>query len=177
VCTEATTVLRTVALDFFFNCWYLEIPSDNRIWHVPRCVQYHEQSYRLKTFQNFYAGSGSRTPELYSESPDWFENCFMYEKFVACREFHLPEWHSIPFHISNVKSWTQSNLRERQEQGSLLQRLSLQFAPVAAIFLFLIVCPCGRIAWSSCFPCEFPLICWLFNGTLILTLNRVWPKD
>jgi hypothetical protein len=27
VCTEAGTVLRTVALDFFFNCWYLEILS------------------------------------------------------------------------------------------------------------------------------------------------------
>jgi hypothetical protein len=31
VCAEASTVLRDVAADFFFNCWYLEIPSDNRI--------------------------------------------------------------------------------------------------------------------------------------------------
>jgi hypothetical protein len=31
-------------------------------------------------------GSGSRTVELYSVSPDWFEYCFIYEKFVACRE-------------------------------------------------------------------------------------------
>jgi hypothetical protein len=31
VYTEAGTVLRTVALDIFFNCWYLEIASDNRI--------------------------------------------------------------------------------------------------------------------------------------------------
>jgi hypothetical protein len=63
VCAEASTVLRAVAADFFCNCWCLEIPSDNRI------------------------GSESRNPELYSVSPDWFEYCFIYEKFVACREF------------------------------------------------------------------------------------------
>jgi hypothetical protein len=27
MCAEASTVLRAVAADFFFNCWYLEIPS------------------------------------------------------------------------------------------------------------------------------------------------------
>jgi hypothetical protein len=31
MCAEASTVLRAVAVDFFFNCWYLEIPSDNGI--------------------------------------------------------------------------------------------------------------------------------------------------
>jgi hypothetical protein len=54
--TEADTVLRTVALDFFFNCWYLEIPSDNRIRYVPRCVHCHAQGLRLETFQYFYVG-------------------------------------------------------------------------------------------------------------------------
>jgi hypothetical protein len=39
MCAEASTVLRAVAADFFFNRWYLEILSDNRIRHVPRCVQ------------------------------------------------------------------------------------------------------------------------------------------
>jgi hypothetical protein len=34
-----------------------------------------------------YVGNGSHTTELYSISPDWFEYCFIYEKFVACREF------------------------------------------------------------------------------------------
>jgi hypothetical protein len=34
---EASTISRAVAADFFFNCWCLEIPSDNRIRHVPRC--------------------------------------------------------------------------------------------------------------------------------------------
>jgi hypothetical protein len=33
MCAKAITVLRAVAADFFFNCWYLEIPSDNRIRH------------------------------------------------------------------------------------------------------------------------------------------------
>jgi hypothetical protein len=71
---EASTILRAVASDFFFICWYLEIPSDNCIRHIQR-------------FKNFYIGSGSRTPDLYSVSPDWFEYCFIYEKFVACGEF------------------------------------------------------------------------------------------
>jgi hypothetical protein len=29
--------LRTVAANFFFTCWCIYIPSDNRIRHVPRC--------------------------------------------------------------------------------------------------------------------------------------------
>jgi hypothetical protein len=36
VCAEASTVLRAVAADFFFNCECLENPSDNRIRHVPK---------------------------------------------------------------------------------------------------------------------------------------------
>jgi hypothetical protein len=30
MCAEASTVLRAVVADLFFNCWYLEIPLDNR---------------------------------------------------------------------------------------------------------------------------------------------------
>jgi hypothetical protein len=37
--------------------------------------------------QDFYVGSGSCTPELYSLSPDWLEYCFIHVKSVACREF------------------------------------------------------------------------------------------
>jgi hypothetical protein len=70
MCAEASTVLRAVASDFFFNWWYLEIPSDYRIRNIPRCVHYHAEGFRLETFQNYYVGSGSRTPELYSVSPD-----------------------------------------------------------------------------------------------------------
>jgi hypothetical protein len=36
MCAETSTVLRAVAADFFFNCWYLEIPSDNHILILPR---------------------------------------------------------------------------------------------------------------------------------------------
>jgi hypothetical protein len=50
MCAEASTVLRAVAVDFFFNCWYLEIPSNNRIRHIPRCVHY-AQGFRLETFE------------------------------------------------------------------------------------------------------------------------------
>jgi hypothetical protein len=66
--TEASTVLKTVAVDFFFNCWYeyLEIPSDNRIRHV-----------RPLPCSKLSIGSVL------------VEYCFIYEKFVACRKFDL----------------------------------------------------------------------------------------
>jgi hypothetical protein len=73
MCAKASTVLRAVTADFFFNCWYLEIPSDNGIRHVPRCVHYHAQSFRLEALWDNYDGSGSRNTELYSLSADWFE--------------------------------------------------------------------------------------------------------
>jgi hypothetical protein len=41
MCAEASTILRAVAADLLFNCWYLEIPSGDRIRHIPRCVHYH----------------------------------------------------------------------------------------------------------------------------------------
>jgi hypothetical protein len=49
MCAEASIILRAVAAEFFFNCWYLEIPSDNRIRHIPRCVHYHAQGLRVET--------------------------------------------------------------------------------------------------------------------------------
>jgi hypothetical protein len=67
---EASTILRAVAADFFFNCWYLEIPSDNRIWYIPRCVLIMLKAFDWKRSRIIYVGSGSRTPELYSVSPD-----------------------------------------------------------------------------------------------------------
>jgi hypothetical protein len=33
--TEVRTVLRAEIMDFFCNCWCLEIPSDNCIRHAP----------------------------------------------------------------------------------------------------------------------------------------------
>jgi hypothetical protein len=86
---EASNILRAVAADFYFNCWYLEISSDDHSWHVPSCVRYNVQGLRLETLQNFYVGCGSHTPECYSVSPDIFGYCFGYEKFVVCGEFSL----------------------------------------------------------------------------------------
>jgi hypothetical protein len=53
MCPEASTVLRVVAADLFFNCWYLEVPSDNRIRLIPLCVQYHAQGFGLEAFVEF----------------------------------------------------------------------------------------------------------------------------
>jgi hypothetical protein len=54
------------------------------------------QGFPLKMLKNFYVGSGSCIPELYSVSPDWFEYCFKHEKFVACKEFWLVSKQPIP---------------------------------------------------------------------------------
>jgi hypothetical protein len=48
VYTEARAVLRAVMTDFFFNCWLLEIPSDNRIRHVPGFVYNRDQIFYWK---------------------------------------------------------------------------------------------------------------------------------
>jgi hypothetical protein len=48
MCAEASTVLRAIAADFFFNCWYLEIPSDNRIRHIPWCFHCHVKAFDWK---------------------------------------------------------------------------------------------------------------------------------
>jgi hypothetical protein len=85
MCAEASTILRAVAADF----------SLTGIWRSLRITVF--GTYQgastimhkalIGNVLDFYLGSGSRTPELYSVSPDWFEYCFIYEKFVACREF------------------------------------------------------------------------------------------
>jgi hypothetical protein len=51
MCAEASNILRAVAADFFFNCWYLEIPSDNRIRHIPRWAHYHAQRSRISMLE------------------------------------------------------------------------------------------------------------------------------
>jgi hypothetical protein len=77
---------RAVAADFFLNSWCLEIPSDNYIRHVPRCVHYRAQGFRVEALEDFYVGSGRSSPEL---SPDWFGYCSMYEKFVRSNETRI----------------------------------------------------------------------------------------
>jgi hypothetical protein len=43
MCAEASTVLRAVAEDFFFNCSYLEIPSGIIPFLLPYTVQVSRQ--------------------------------------------------------------------------------------------------------------------------------------
>jgi hypothetical protein len=77
MCSEVSTALRAVAADFFFTCWGLEIPSDSRNQHVPRCVHYHAQSFRLETFWKFYFGNNQNEIHLQNLSKLLHEaNCF-----------------------------------------------------------------------------------------------------
>jgi hypothetical protein len=43
----------------------------------------------LESFQDFDVGGGSSAPELYTISPDGFENCFIEEQFVGGGEVGL----------------------------------------------------------------------------------------
>jgi hypothetical protein len=68
VYAEARTILKAVITDFFFNCWCLEIRSDNRIRHVPRCIYSHAQNldwkrYRISLFK-VESGSHSCIPQV-----------------------------------------------------------------------------------------------------------------
>jgi hypothetical protein len=58
---EASTIMRAVVTDFFFKCWYLEIPSDNRIRHISRCVHYHAQGFGSEMAVRLSALRTSRT--------------------------------------------------------------------------------------------------------------------
>jgi hypothetical protein len=87
MCTEASAVLRAVAADFFFNCWYLEIPSDNRIRHISIKVS-PLSCARLSTGNvlEFLCWKWKPYPRVEFRKSRLGEYCFIYEKFVACRE-------------------------------------------------------------------------------------------
>jgi hypothetical protein len=74
VWAEASTVLRAVAADFFFNCWCLEIPSDNRIQHVPS-----GSTIMHETFDRKYSRISVLEVEAVPQSCilDWFQYCFI----------------------------------------------------------------------------------------------------
>jgi hypothetical protein len=57
MCAEASTVLRAVAADFFFNCWCLVIPAGNHIRYEPRCDHYQAQIFRLEASYAFWLRS------------------------------------------------------------------------------------------------------------------------
>jgi hypothetical protein len=74
---EASTIVRTEAVDFFCDCWAVKIPSDERVGDVPGSVHYHAQGLVLEYFQNFNVGGGSSAPELYTVGPDGLEYGFI----------------------------------------------------------------------------------------------------
>jgi hypothetical protein len=51
MCAEASTVMRAVAADFFCNCWYLEIPSDNRIQHYQGATTIMSKASRISVLE------------------------------------------------------------------------------------------------------------------------------
>jgi hypothetical protein len=76
---EASTIVKAEAADFFRNCGAVKIPSDERVGDVPGSVHYNAQGLGLESFQDFDVGGGSSAPDLYTVSPDGFENCFIEE--------------------------------------------------------------------------------------------------
>jgi hypothetical protein len=76
---KSSTIVIAVTADFFFDCWAVEILSDECIRDIPGGVHNHAQDLRLESFQDFNVGSGSSAPELYTVRPDGFENCFIEE--------------------------------------------------------------------------------------------------
>jgi hypothetical protein len=76
---KASTIVRAEAEDFVFDCWAVEVPSDESVRDIPGSVHYHTQGLTLEYFQDFNAGGGSSAPELYTIGPDGFENCFIEE--------------------------------------------------------------------------------------------------
>jgi hypothetical protein len=56
---EAVPVLGAESVDFFFNWCDLKILSEERIRHVPWCIDYHVQEFPFEEFQYFDVGDGS----------------------------------------------------------------------------------------------------------------------
>jgi hypothetical protein len=76
---EASTIVRAVAVDFFYDCWAEKIPSDERVGDVPGSIHYHVQGPGFESLKDFDVGGASSDPELYTIGPDGFENCFIEE--------------------------------------------------------------------------------------------------
>jgi hypothetical protein len=48
MCEEASTIVRAVAADFFFDCGDVVIPANESIRNIPGGVHYHAQGLRLE---------------------------------------------------------------------------------------------------------------------------------
>jgi hypothetical protein len=57
MCVEVSTVLRAVAVDFFFNCWCLKIPSDQM---MEKCSCFITQVYVLDEEKQLVMVIGSK---------------------------------------------------------------------------------------------------------------------
>jgi hypothetical protein len=79
VYTEARTALRAIVKDFFFNCWCLKIPSDNRIRHVPGRKTLDWKRSRISIFE-----VEALPHSCIAMVQIGFEYCFVYENFVVC---------------------------------------------------------------------------------------------
>jgi hypothetical protein len=60
--TEVEAVVRAVVADFFLDRRYVEIVADKTVRHIPWCVHDLTEGFRLKAFEDFDVGCGSRTP-------------------------------------------------------------------------------------------------------------------
>jgi hypothetical protein len=58
ICAEASTIVRAVAADFFFDCGDVEIPANESIRDIPWGVHNHAQGLRLESFEDFNVGGG-----------------------------------------------------------------------------------------------------------------------
>jgi hypothetical protein len=98
MCSEACTIVRAVAADFFFDCEDVEIPTNESIRNIPWDVHYHEQGLRLESFEDFNVGGGGRAPELYAVGPERLEyvckdasvKFSLYELFGTLSRFKRP---------------------------------------------------------------------------------------
>jgi hypothetical protein len=77
VCGEASAVMGAAVAYCFLNWWSLKVAPDKSVRHIPRCVDYHAQGFRLEAFQALDVGWGSRAPQLDTVSPDRFEDGFV----------------------------------------------------------------------------------------------------
>jgi hypothetical protein len=78
VCGEASAVVGAVAAYCFLNWWNWKVSQDKSVWHIPWCIHYHAQGFRLEAFQDLDVGCGSRAPEMDTTiSPDRFEDGFV----------------------------------------------------------------------------------------------------
>jgi hypothetical protein len=74
-CTEST--------NFFFDCWDLQIVTNNGIWDIPWCSGYHSKGFRLKAFEDFSIGGGGSAPQLDAVCPDMFDGYFINKQLIA----------------------------------------------------------------------------------------------